>query len=184
MEVNLHQTKNTMTKVKTILKHIAPALASGLGGPFDGFATKFITDNFNINGVEDNGEMESVIADLLTDSKNLQKFKTIDQQFKLEMKKLGIDIFSLEGKERKRDAEDMQAIYRPQVIISVFFLSAYFIMLLAIFYVEVSDTLNMQKGANSLISVLEILLGVLTAGVGQILNYWFNIAKTNDSIKE
>jgi len=172
-----------MNKVKTILKHIAPALASGLGGPFEGVATKFITDSFEITQVEDNAGMEAVIADLLMDSKNLQKFKTIDQQFKQEMKKLGVDIFSLEVNERKRDADNIHAIYRPQVIISVFFLSAYFVMLVAIFFVEVSDTLNMQKGDNSLISVLEILLGVLTAGVGQILNYWFNIAKTKESVR-
>ena len=39
--------------------------------------------------------------------------------------------------------------------------------------VEASDTINMKKGDNSLIGEIQILFGVLTAGVGQILGYWF-----------
>jgi hypothetical protein len=62
---------------------------------------------------------------------------------------------------------------RPQVIISALFLSAYFLMMAGIFYVEISDDLNMKTGNNSLMDQLQILFGVLTAGVVQILSYWF-----------
>ena len=46
-------------------------------------------------------------------------------------------------------------------------------MLAALLTVEISDDLNMVKGENSLLNEIEILLGVLTAGVGQVLSYWF-----------
>jgi hypothetical protein len=46
-------------------------------------------------------------------------------------------------------------------------------MLAAIFYVEVSDNLNMAKGDNSLMGEMKIMFGVLTAGLGQILSFWF-----------
>lgn len=42
-----------------------------------------------------------------------------------------------------------------------------------ILYAEVSDDLNMQQGDNSMHGELQILLGVLTGAVGQILNFWF-----------
>ncbi len=49
-----------------------------------------------------------------------------------------------------------------------------------ILYAEVSDDLNMQKGENSMQGELQILLGVLTGAVGQILNFWFS--KDNSAI--
>ncbi len=52
-----------------------------------------------------------------------------------------------------------------------------------ILVVEISDTLNMQKGENSMMGELKILLGVLTGGVAQILNFWFNTANKMDSPK-
>jgi len=43
-----------------------------------------------------------------------------------------------------------------------------------ILVVELSDTLNLVKGDNSLMGEVKILLGVLTGAVSQILNFWFN----------
>jgi len=62
---------------------------------------------------------------------------------------------------------------KPQIIISILFFIGYFLILVGIFIVEVSDTLNMAKGENSLMGELQILLGVLTGGFGQILSFWF-----------
>lgn len=72
-------------------------------------------------------------------------------------------------------------IYKFQIVVSILFLVAYFAMLAAMFFVEISDTLNMVKGENSLMSLLEVLLGVLTAGVGQILNYWLSDRSPKES---
>ncbi|MEP5340717.1 MAG: hypothetical protein ABJL44_13315 [Algibacter sp.] len=49
-------------------------------------------------------------------------------------------------------------------------------MVIIIIEAEISDTLNMKKGENSMMGEVEMLLGVLTGGVGQILNFWFNTA--------
>ena len=162
-----------MKKIQSIIQHMAPTLASALGGPFAGVATKFITDNLIGDGLSDSENSEEVINDLLNDPKNLQKLKDIDQQFKLEMKKLDVDIFSLEIDDRKDARDHAKSNNKPQIIISTLFLVAYFLMLAAIFAVEASDTINMRKGENSLMGELQILFGVLTAGVGQILSFWF-----------
>ncbi|WP_128755293.1 hypothetical protein [Aquimarina sediminis] len=64
-----------------------------------------------------------------------------------------------------------------QFIISFLFIIGYMILVTIILVVEISDTLNMKAGGNSMMGELKILLGVLTGGVGQILNYWFNKPK-------
>jgi protein-S-isoprenylcysteine O-methyltransferase Ste14 len=60
------------------------------------------------------------------------------------------------------------------LILSVILIAGYFLILGSIFFVEVSDTLNMKSGENSLMGEFKILLGVLTAGVGQTLSYWLS----------
>jgi hypothetical protein len=58
-------------------------------------------------------------------------------------------------------------------MMSVLFLIAYFSMLGAIIYIESSDTINMKQGENSMMNELQILFGAITAGLGQVINYWF-----------
>lgn len=84
----------------------------------------------------------------------------------------------------RKDVMGNNLKYKFQVVISILFLFAYFGMLSAMFFVEVSDTMNMVKGENSLMSLLEVLLGVLTAGVGQVLNYWLSDQKNIESSEE
>ena len=62
---------------------------------------------------------------------------------------------------------------KVQFIISLIFLTGYLALLGIILYAELSDELNMQKGENSMQGELQILLGVLTGAVGQILSFWF-----------
>lgn len=61
-----------------------------------------------------------------------------------------------------------------QFIFSLLFLVGYLLLVTVILFVEISDTMNMAKGENSMMGEVKILLGVLTGGVGQILNFWFN----------
>ena len=134
---------------------------------------KFMKDHLMEGNATDNSNQDMPVKELLNDPQNLQKVKLIDQQFSQEMKKLDVDVFSLEKKAKKDEAGTTKEMMKPQIFISVFFLVAYFLMLAAIFFVEISDTLNMEKGENSLMGELQILFGVLTAGVGQVLNFWF-----------
>jgi len=74
-------------------------------------------------------------------------------------------------------------VRRVQFIFSMIFLVGYIGLVGIILFVEVSDSLNMQKGDNSMMGELKVLLGVLTAGIGQILNFWFNDMKKFDGTK-
>ena len=163
-----------MNQVTPILQQVAPTLAVALTGPFAAVAHRYIQDNLPA-GIEVSGTSpQEILGALLADAKNLQLIKSLDQPFLLEMQKLGVDLQSLEhgagGAQAKALTRDSLGI-RPQVIISALFLSAYFLMLAGIFYVETSDTINMKTGDNSLMDQLQILFGVLTAGVVQIVKH-------------
>lgn len=57
-------------------------------------------------------------------------------------------------------------------------------LLTIILVIEMSDSMNMVQGENSMMGELKILLGVLTGSVGQILNFWFNKPNNNPSPAE
>lgn len=163
-----------MKKIHDIIQHIAPTIASALRGPFSGVALHFITTNLGKKGQPDGACSKDDITNLLLDHENLNNIRGLDELFKQEMVKINVDVFSLEDNDEQKTKSTDTTNHSPQIIISTFFLFGYFLMLAAIFTVEVSDTLNMRKGENSLMGELQILFGVLTAGVVQVLSYWFS----------
>ncbi len=165
-----------MKQLRPLIQPVAPALYAALGGPFSGVAIRYIKNHLAVGSVSDGRSNEDVICDLLEDTHNLQKIKNLDQSFRLEMQKLDVDIFSFEKPAANPSVSAKDKRVSPQIVLSVLFLVSYFGMLAAIFVIEVSDTLNMKSGENSLMGELQILFGVLTAGVGQILSYWFGSA--------
>lgn len=66
---------------------------------------------------------------------------------------------------------------RVQFIFSFIFLSAYLALILIILYLETQSSFEIKPGHDSMLGELKILIGVLTAGVAQILNFWFGNSK-------
>ena len=172
-----------MSSLRDIVKTLAPTLAAALGGPLAGVATKFIADRLDAGDAPKDQSLESYIEKLLGNAENLHKLKEIDQQFKQEMQKLNVDVFSLEVQDRKSARDLAQKNMWIQGTVSVAFLVAYFGILIWVFYAEISPDIQpgMYKNeqgvfvaqTESLMDVFQVLLGVLTAGVAQILNFWF-----------
>jgi hypothetical protein len=160
-------------KIQNIIQHIAPTLASALSGPFSGVALKFISTNLLKDDQRNGVDPEAAILASLNDHESLKVVHGLEELFKQEMASLQVDVFSLEKNSDQTTKDSSANNLKPQILISVLFLITYFLMLAAIFTVEVSDSLNMKPGGNSLMGELQILFGVLTAGVGQILSFWF-----------
>jgi len=59
----------------------------------------------------------------------------------------------------------------------------YITILIAILYVETSDTVNMRVGENSMMGELTILIGILTGAVAQILNFGFKESKKVEALE-
>jgi len=172
---------------KNILAEIAPTLATALLGPFGSVAAKFITSKLGHEDTPAGTKLDDFLGKFLDKPENLQKVQEIEQQFKLEMEKLNVDIFSLEVEDRKSARTLAEKDNRPQIMISVAFVLAYFVLLGVMFWAEISPefnpgmykiihadkTVEWRVQGESLIDLFQVLMGVLTAGVGQILNFWF-----------
>ena len=157
-----------------LLRPIAPTLAQVLDGPFHALARKYIIEHLpetlSLEATNDEAQLE----ELLTDPVGLQALKSMDSQFAAEIKSLGLNIPQTSNQPTSRSPLSAKKLWaNPQFLLSFFFVAAYFCIVIAMFSVEASDYINMKKGENSLTGELQILLGALTAGVGQILSYWF-----------
>ena len=149
---------------KDVVKTIAPTLGAALGGPMGGAATKFIADK--LLGNPDASEDEVEIFMLGSSSDDMLKLQELDKSFKLEMKKLKIDVFALEVKDR----DSARGLYKvniwPQIVLSAMFILGYFTIVYLLFSggVDIKDSIR---------DVSNVLLGVMTAAIPQILNFWF-----------
>ena len=155
-----------------ILSNTAPTLTAALKGPFAEIANNYMIETLTGKTDHNGKPSDEMVGELITTSENLNTLKTVDTKFAQEMKRLNVDVFSLSHPD-ERDQRPSRTPMNPQMILSYVFICFYFLIVSAFFYVEVDDNLNTVKGENSLIGELQILIGVLTAGVGQILSYWF-----------
>ena len=153
-----------MKGLKKLIAGVAPTLASALGGPFAGTAAKFIANK--LLGKDDASEAELSLAIASATPEELGNLKKIDNDFSVEMGRQGIDIYALEVDDRK-DARSMAKLNMwPQIVLSVIFIGGYFGLLYMLFSGKVEIPESMQTMAN-------ILIGVMTANIPQIMSFWF-----------
>lgn len=153
-----------MKNLKKLIAGVAPTLASALGGPFAGSAVKFISQK--LLGKDNATEAEVEIALASASPTELGALRKIDNEFKVEMGRQGIDVFALEVDDRK----DARALARvnmvPQMILSVLFIGGYFFLVWMLFSGKVVISEELRDMAN-------ILIGVMTANIPQIMAFWF-----------
>lgn len=147
-----------------IVKTIAPVLGTALGGPMGGAASKFIADKLLGNPDATPSDIEDFIVG--ASSAEMIKLKELDNDFKLEMRKLNIDVFKIEADDRNSARSLFKVNIWPQIVLSAIFITGYFVILYMLFSGEVAIS-------ESLRDVVNILLGVLTAAVPQIMSFWF-----------
>lgn len=149
---------------KGTLAKVAPALATALGGPMAGVAVSMATKAL---GLEDESEGALAAAVAAGDTKVLQKLREADNKFKVEMRKLDISIEELNTKDR-RSARGLAAQkgMQPQIVLSVIYTVGYFWLLYELFSGDV-------KIAEGMATIVNTLLGVMTAAQVQIMNFWF-----------
>ena len=100
---------------KDTLGAIAPTLATALGGPMAGAATKFIADKLLGN---ENAEQSDIEAAIINASpEDLTRLKELDNDFKLGMKKLDVDIFELEVSSSDSARINHKDSYTPAILV-------------------------------------------------------------------
>lgn len=149
---------------KKVLGGIAPTIATAIGGPLAGTATKFLASA--LLGKDEASEAELEAAVIGASPETLAKIKKIDNDFKAEMKRLDVDLERIAVDDRKSARDLAQDDMRPQVFISAVFIFGYFIVLWVLFGGNVELTEAQDRAAY-------MLLGVLTSGIPMILRFWF-----------
>lgn len=148
---------------KQTLAKLAPTIATALGGPLAGMAVGIATKAIGVDGGED--ALEEAIASGNPDV--YLKLKEADSTLKVELKKLDISLEEIHAGDRS-SARDMatKTTLAPQIILAVVFIAGFVAVLYSVFSggAELTDTM---KG------VAMFLLGILSAGIGQIMNFFF-----------
>lgn len=148
---------------KATLGAIAPTLATAIGGPLGGVAVKIASDALGINPDQD--EIERALAS--GDPQVLAQLKKAEHDFKVEMKSLGVELEKVHAGDRgSARSLAKQKGFTPQALISVVFVSGFVGILYLLFFSPVEFNAGQRELAS-------ILLGILAAGLNQIMNFWF-----------
>ncbi|MCK4786282.1 MAG: hypothetical protein KAV87_21170 [Desulfobacteraceae bacterium] len=152
---------------KDTLAAIAPTLATALGGPLAGAATKFLASELLGN---ENSSIEDIeLAITGASPEQLVNIKELDSQFKLGMKKLDIDVFELEVADKGDAREHNRSSNMPAVLsvaLTIFIVG----IVCALFYTEP------PQGARE---VLFMLLGVVIKEWSNSMHYWYGTTRSS-----
>lgn len=155
-----------MTDWKDLVRNVAPMLGTALGGPLAGTAVKVLAAE--LLGDEKASEKQIEEAVLSASPEQLLQLRAVDNNFELQMKELDIDIVSIDAA-NTNSARDMAKINMwPQIVLSTIFVVGYFII---VYFLIV----NPMELPNSVL----IVVGVITAAIPQILNFWFGSTQSS-----
>jgi len=151
---------------KQLLGSVAPTVARAIGGPFGGLAASVLESAF---GTDDTTAIEKQLA--TGNPEALLKLKQAEQDMLVRMRELDIR----EDQLYIEDTKDARLLAReqgttPQLILTALFLAIY-AALLWIFFTMEFELNDWQRGQ------VGILIGVVTAAVGQVINFWFGTSK-------
>lgn len=146
-----------------LLGSVAPSIATALGGPLAGMATKALSQA--LLGNEDGSEDDLQVALRAASPEQLAAVKKIDADFKVQMKSLDIDLEALAVDDRK-SARDMQKEVKDWIprALAISVTLGYFGIIA--YVLAFGLPLNGSE-------VLLMLLGTLSAGWTGIMAFYF-----------
>lgn len=149
---------------KNIIKTVAPTLASALGGPLAGVATRAISQALFNHENASEGEIEALIG-AYADPSHLLKLKELEQRFKADMAALEVDLsrISAEDRDSARKREISLQSVAPSLLATMAVLGFFSVLG---FMIWTPNQIVAQRELN-------ILLGALTGLLLQVGNYYF-----------
>lgn len=163
-----------MSSWKDIVQKVAPTIGGMLLGPAGGIAVKALADGL-LGSEETEGletpQLEKKIAQYVKTAgpEDLAKLQALDNDFKVRMEELGVDVFKLQAEDKQNARKEHNDSFMPSVLsIGLTFAIAGIVLLL--FYVTV------PPGAKE---VLFMLLGVVVKEWGNSMQYWFGTTRSS-----
>lgn len=160
-----------------IVKAVAPTLAGMLGGPLAAVAVRELSNK--ILGKPDGTEADVAAAIASGGPEMLARIKEADAALKIGLSNAGVKLEGIHAGDR--DSARRLAIATtliPQLVLSTLFVVGYFALCWALLSKQIEI-------AESMRDIFVVLVGVLTAGVSQILNFWLGTSagsKNKDNI--
>lgn len=153
---------------KKTLAAVAPTVATALGGPMGGMVANMALTGLGIDAAE--GEDPERLLQKAVQSANpetMAQLKRIDADVTIRLEELGVDLERIRAEDRKgaREMADKTGIW-PQVTLSLIYVGG-FVGILYLLFMSSLELSDMQWNAAM------YLLGILSAGLGQIMNFWF-----------
>ena len=147
-------------KALATIKAVAPGLATALGGPLAGAAAGALVSAL---GGDEKAAETALIAQ---NPETLLALRKAEQEFAVRMRELDIEPERLAASDRA-SARDMAKVnMRPQMVLSGVFTAGYFL----IFWWLLAENVELNIRQATMVNVL---MGVLTAGVIKIMDFWF-----------
>lgn len=152
---------------KSIIGTVAPMLATALGSPLAGVAVKTLATALGCEPDEKSVEQ----AILNASPSDLVKVKEVEATFKVDMKKLDIDLARIDAEDRDSARKrEMSVGGRMNGTLAVCILCGFFGTMGAMFLGVIPD-------GNK--DVLFILIGALAQQAGQVVGYYFGSSKSS-----
>lgn len=148
-----------------VVRSVAPTLGAALGGPMGGVAIKFLADNL-LPGDATNDEQAVAEAIAAASPDTLIQLRKLDQDFQIKMRELNINLEEIQYKDRDSARQLFRINIWPQIILSSLYVIGYIIILQQF----LTGGVNVPP---ELKTEFSLILGVLTAGMANIMQFWF-----------
>lgn len=164
-----------LNAARSVLGIVAPTLAAALGGPLAGMAVKSIAD---VLGLYPNASEKDVYTEVVNaNPETLLKLKELETTFKIQMKKLDVDILSLENSDRdsaRRREVDLKDNTNKYMAFGIIILYALIQLGIMFSGIEIADGMR---------DIVLRSLGTLDGIIVAIISYYFgsssgSLAKT------
>jgi len=149
------------------LGSIAPALATAIGGPLAGAATKYIAAS--LLGDENAGIEQIEAAVLGASPEQLTKLKAMDLDFKKHMASLGVDVFKIEAEDKQSARVEHKHSKMPAVLS----------VMMTLFIIGIVVSLFSFEPPTGAREVLFMLLGVVVKEWSNSMGYWYGTTRSS-----
>lgn len=152
--------------LKNLIGDLAPTIAATLGGPLAGTGVKALAKMFGCEPTEEDITKQFMTAD--TDK--LKELKELDHSFKIEMKKLNIDVYKIDAEDRAnaRQREIATGDNTPKILAYLITFGFFSVLLFIVKYGLP------ENGRDATLLLLGALSGAWTGGV---VSYYFGSSK-------
>lgn len=151
---------------KSLVRTVAPSIASVFGTPLAGMAVSAVANAvLGPEEAKENPEKKLEAALAAANPELLQKIKQADQDFKLKMEQLGVDLEKVAAEDRaSARAREIAVKDKTPQILAFSYTLGYFALLFVVMFHDLPDAAH---------DLLNTLIGVLSAAQVGIMTYYF-----------